>query len=144
MSNVFKVNQNEAQVAWDDIRTSPAFPAIVGGLAGALGGIALMVLFGRGAKRKEKLPLAFDEGGSPVKVVYLPEQRATKIMGFSPTDLITLATIGISLVRQIQDFRTIKDLEQDTEVLEDQKEILEVKTGVPAPPAHTVPAAKKK
>lgn len=133
----------DAQMAWDDLRTSPAFPAIVGGVAGALGGVALMVLFGR-RKTKEKLPLAYDENGSRVKVVYLPQSSAPRLWGFTPTDLITLATLGISFVRQIQDIGKIQELEQDTEVLQDQKEILEDKTGVPAPPAHAVPAAKKK
>ncbi len=130
-------------MAWDDLRTSPAFPAIVGGIAGALGGAALMVLLG-GRKSKEKLPLAYDESGNQVKVVYLPQQASPRIAGFTPTDLVTLATIGISLVRQIQDMAQIKGLEKDTAVLQDQKEILQDKTGVPAPPAHTVPAAKKK
>lgn len=138
----FFKNQN-TQMAWDDLRTSPAFPAIVGGVAGALGGVALMVLFGR-RKTKEKLPLAYDENGSQVKVVYLPQSSAPRLWGFTPTDLITLATLGISFVRQIQDMGKIQELEQDTEVLQDQKEILEDKTGVPAPPAHTVPAANKK
>jgi hypothetical protein len=130
-------------MAWDDLRTSPAFPAIVGGLAGALGGVALMILFGRRGKPKEKLPLAYDESGNQVKVVYLPAQASPRILGFTPTDIVTLATIGISLVRQIQDMAQIKNLEKDTEVLTDQKEILEAETGVPAPPARSVPAAQK-
>lgn len=136
--------QNDAQMAWDDLRTSPAFPAIVGGIAGALGGAALMVLFGRRGKKQEKLPLAYDENGNHVKVVYLPQTSSPRIAGFTPTDLITLATIGISLVRQIQDMAHIKGLEKETEVLTDQKEILEDKTGVQAPPAHAVPAAREK
>lgn len=131
-------------MAWDDLRASPAFPAIVGGLAGAVGGAALMVLFGRRRAPKEKLPLAYDEQGNQVKVVYLPQASAKRLMGFTPTDIVTLATIGISLVRQIQDMGQIKGLKQDTEVLSDQKEILEAKTGVPAPPADSVPAAQKK
>jgi hypothetical protein len=138
------LNRTEPQIAWDDLRTSPSFPEIVGGVAGAVGGVSLMFIFSRLGKRKEKYPVAYDEIGNQVKVVYLPQSRGTTIAGFAPTDLITLATIGISLVRQIQDMIKIKDLEQDTEVLEDQKEILESKTGVPAPPAHTVPAAQKK
>ena len=28
-------NQTESSMAWDDLRTSPAFPAILGGVAGA-------------------------------------------------------------------------------------------------------------
>lgn len=138
------MHRQEPQVAWDDLRTSPSFPAIVGGVAGAVGGMALMVIVNRLGKPKQKYPVAYDESGNQVKVVYLPQPRGTTIAGFAPTDLITLATIGISLVRQVQDMLKIKDLEQDTEVLQDEKEILEDKTGVPAPPAHTVPAAQKK
>lgn len=137
-------NQSDAQMAWDDLRTSRAFPAIVGGAAGAAIGLALLFIGSRVRAPKQKLPAAYDANGSPVNVVYLPAEKSTRIMGFTPTDLITLATVGISLIRQIQDMGQIKDLQQETEIKEDQKEILEAKTGVQAPPAHTVPAAKKK
>ena len=41
-------DHNDSKMEWDDLRTSPAFPAIVGGLAGALlGGAALMFVFSR-------------------------------------------------------------------------------------------------
>lgn len=79
-----------------------------------------------------------------MNVVYLPAPSSPRVLGFTPGDLITLATIGISLIRQVQDMGKIKDLEQNNDIKDDQKEILEAKTGVQAPPAHMVPAAKKK
>lgn len=135
---------SDAQMAWDDLRTSPAFPAVVGGLAGAVGGIALMLVMGRLRGPKETLPAAYDAEGNPMNVVYLPPPRSPRLLGFTPGDILTLATIGLSLVRQVQDMAHINDLKEETEVVQDQKEILEARTGVPAPPASTVPAAQKK
>lgn len=136
--------QKDAQMAWDDLRTSKAFPAIVGGAAGAAIGLALLFIGSRARAPKKTLPAAYDSSGNPMNIVYLPAPQSFKILGFTPGDLITLATIGLALVRQVQDMGKIQDLEQDVEIKDDQKEILEAKTGVQAPPAHTVPAAKKK
>jgi hypothetical protein len=97
------VNQTEGSMAWDDLRTSPAFPAIVGGLAGALGGVALMIVWNRFSKPKEKLPAAYDANGNPMNIVYLPPPSQFRILGFTIGDLITLATIGFSMARQVQD-----------------------------------------
>lgn len=137
-------NQADAQVAWQELRASKAFPAIVGGAAGAAIGLALLFIGSRRRAPKKTLPAAYDAGGNPMNIVYLPAPQSPRVMGFTPGDLITLATIGISLIRQVQDMGKIKDLEQETAVKDDQKEILEAKTGVQAPPAHMVPAAQKK
>lgn len=107
------VNQTEAQMAWDDLRTSPAFPAIVGGLAGALGGVALMFVLNRFNKPKEKLPAAYDAQGNPMNVVYLPPPAQFRILGFTVGDLITLATVGFSLARQVQEMARQQQLEQN-------------------------------
>jgi hypothetical protein len=95
-------NQTESTMAWDDLRTSPAFPAIVGGLAGAIGGLTLMFLFSRLSKPKQKLPAAYDADGNPMNVVYLPAPPQFRILGYTFGDLVTLATAGFSLYRQIQ------------------------------------------
>src|SRR6187401_1379983 len=105
--------QQEAQMAWDDLRSSKAFPAIVGGAAGAAIGLALLFIGSRARAPKKSLPAAYDGNGNPMNIVYLPAPQGTRIMGFTPTDLVTLATIGISLIRQIQDMGKIQDLEQD-------------------------------
>lgn len=97
--------QPDGQMAWDDLRTSPAFPAIVGGLAGALGGAALMLVFNRISRRKERLPAAYDANGNPMNIVYLPASKERRLLGFAPGDLIALGTIGLALYRQLQDVK---------------------------------------
>jgi hypothetical protein len=91
-------------MAWDDIRSSPALPALVGGLAGALGGAALMFIASRLRGPKERLPAAYDADGNPMNIVYLPAPPSPRILGFTPGDLIALATVGFSLFRQAQDW----------------------------------------
>jgi len=105
MSKEPLMNQDDAQMAWDDLRTSPAFPAIVGGLAGALGGAALMFIFSRLSRPKQTLPAAYDANGNPMNVVYLPAPSAFRILGFTPGDLVALATVGLSLYRQFQELQ---------------------------------------
>ncbi len=105
-------NETESAMAWDDLRTSPAFPAIVGGIAGAVGGIALMFLFSRLNKPKETLPAAYDTYGNPMNVVYLPAPKQPRLLGFTIGDLMTLATVGIGLYRQFQSMQRIDELEQ--------------------------------
>lgn len=90
-------------MAWDDVRTSPAFPAIVGGLAGALGGVALLFIVSRLRAPKKTLPAAYDTDGNPMNVVYLPAPAQPRILGFTLGDLVTLGTVGFSMFRQIQD-----------------------------------------
>jgi hypothetical protein len=105
MSKEIKNQAKDAQMAWDDLRTSPAFPAIVGGLAGALGGAVLILIASqmRGTKKNE--PAAYDSEGNPMNVVYLPPPKSFNLLGFAVGDLITLATIGAGLFQQIQAMR---------------------------------------
>lgn len=90
-------------MAWDDLRTSPAFPALVGGLAGALGGVALIFIVSRLRAPKKTLPAAYDTNGKPMNVVYLPAPAQPRILGFTLGDLVTLGTVGFSMFRQIQE-----------------------------------------
>jgi len=131
------MNQTEASLAWDDLRTSPAFPAIVGGLAGAVGGIALMFIFSRLTKPKETLPAAYDANGNPMNVVYLPAPSQFRIFGFTVGELMTLATVGFSLYRQIAEFASAKEMEPGT---------LQLKDGsmLPPSPAGLGPVSGKK
>ncbi len=131
------LNQTEASLAWDDLRTSPAFPAIVGGLAGAVGGIALMFIFSRLTKPKETLPAAYDANGNPMNVVYLPAPSQFRIFGFTVGELMTLATVGFSLYRQIAEFAGAKEMEPGT---------LQLKDGsmLPPSPAGLAPVSGKK
>ncbi len=96
-------NQAEGQMAWDDLRTSPAFPAIIGGLAGAVGGVALMFILQRLTRPGQTLPAAYDAEGNPMNVVYLPAPQQFRILGFTVGDLITLGTLGLTLYRQVQE-----------------------------------------
>ena len=107
-------NETESAMAWDDLRTSPAFPAIVGGIAGAVGGIALMFLFSRLNKPKESLPAAYDSNGNPMNIVYLPAPKQPRLLGFTMGDLMALATLGIGLYRQIQSMQRIDSLEAES------------------------------
>jgi hypothetical protein len=132
-----KLDAPNGQMAWDDIRTSPAFPAIVGGLAGALGGLALMLISSRFRGPKQTLPAAYDADGRPMNIVYLPAPQQFRILGFTPGELITLATIGLSLYRQAQDWIRENELKQAA---------LELPDGTllpPSPAASTQPAPKK-
>jgi hypothetical protein len=149
-------NQTEVSMAWDDLRTSPAFPAIVGGVAGALGGVALMFVLTRLTQPKQALPAAYDADGNPVRVVYLPANNDVRILGFTPGDLITLVTLGASLYSQVRAWATAQDAKETVEetkevaadVKQDVKQVkkgVEVATGVPMPPSpsEAKPAAKK-
>ncbi len=137
-------NSTEAQMAWDDIRTSPAFPAIIGGLAGAGISVAAMLIASQLNRPKKNLPAAYDMDGNPMNIVYLPAPQQFRILGFTIGDLITLGTIGLSLYRQVQDMQTMKKLDEEAKIAEQQTAVLEAKTGVPAPPAAAMPAAQKK
>lgn len=106
---------NDPQMDWDDLRRSPAFPAIVGGLAGALVGGAMMLVMRRRSAPKKTLPAAYDERGNPMKVVYLPPPKSPTLLGFTPGDVLTLGTIGLTLLRQIQDSRRIDDAQVTAE-----------------------------
>jgi len=105
-------NQTESQMDWDDIRTSPAFPAIIGGVAGAVGGVALMFVLQRLTKPKQTLPAAYDTEGNPMNVVYLPSPQQFRILGFTLGDLITLATVGLTLYRQVNEMIRESNAEQ--------------------------------
>lgn len=107
--------ESDPQMDWDDLRRSPAFPAIVGGLAGALVGGAMMLLMGRRRTPKKTLPAAYDERGNPMKIVYLPPPKSPSLLGFTPGDLLTLGTIGMTLLRQIQDSRRIDEAQVNAE-----------------------------
>lgn len=96
-------NQTEAQMAWEDLRSSKLFPAIVGGLAGASIGVALLFIAGRMRAPKKTLPAAYDANGEPMNIVYLPAPSQPRILGFTVGDLIALGTAGLTIFRQIQD-----------------------------------------
>ncbi|MBI4674450.1 MAG: hypothetical protein HY741_22630 [Chloroflexi bacterium] len=137
------MNQTDAQLAWDDLRTSPAFPAIVGGLAGALGGAALMFVLSRLTKPKETLPAAYDANGNPMNVVYLPAPQQPRILGFTVGDLMTLGSIGIGLYRQVQNMRRIENLEKETQMLESEMASPAAPTLSPSPARLPVSPRKK-
>jgi len=135
-------NPMKAQMDWDDLRTSPAFPAIVGGLAGALGGAALMLIVGRLRGPKQTLPAAYDANGNPMNVVYLPAPKSFSILGFTPGDLITLATIGVGLVRQAQEIVRAREIHQETAAI--QQETVAMQQGAPLPPSPADKSSTKK
>jgi hypothetical protein len=97
------MNQAEAQKAWEDLRASKAFPAIVGGLAGASIGLALLFIGSRMRAPKKSLPAAYDANGEPMNIVYLPAPSQPRILGFTVGDLIALGTAGLTIFRQMQD-----------------------------------------
>ena len=138
MAQDIKTQAKEAQLAWDDLRTSPAFPAIIGGLAGALGGAALMLVVSqlRGPKANPNSPAAYDAAGNPMNVVYLPPPKSFSILGFSMGDLITLATVGSSLFQQVQALRQTNQVEDSPTRLADGSKL-------PPSPAD-LPKRKKK
>jgi hypothetical protein len=129
-------------MAWDDVRTSPAFPAIVGGLAGAVGGIALLLIFSRLNKPKENLPAAYDANGNPMNIVYLPSPQQFRILGFTMGDLMTLGSLGFGLYRQYQNMRRIDALEREEQELKAQT--AKLVAPLKAPPVQTPPGAVKK
>jgi hypothetical protein len=137
-------NSTETQLAWDDIRTSRAFPAIVGGLAGAGISVAVWLIASQLNKPKKNSPAAYDADGNPMNVVYLPTPQQFRILGFTIGDLLTLGTVGLALVRQIQDMKQMQKMDTETKIAEEQTAVLEAKTGVPAPPPQAMPAAQKK
>jgi hypothetical protein len=100
-------------MAWDDLRTSKAFPVIVGGLAGAGIGVALLFIASRLRAPKKALPAAYDANGNPMNVVYLPAPAQPRILGFTVGDLITLGTTGFALFRQVQSLRQEQALKQE-------------------------------
>lgn len=95
---------DDVQLAWEEFRSSPAFPALVGGLAGALGGAALVFLLGRLRGGKPVRAEAYDEEGHPLRIVYLPAPKPFTILGFTPGELFKLVMVGSSLVRQVQEW----------------------------------------
>lgn len=134
---VSPVNQTESSMAWDDIRTSPAFPAIIGGAAGALGGIALILIVSQLRKPKKSLPAAYDASGNPMNVVYLPTPNQFRILGFTIGDLIALGTIGLTLFRQIREIAQQNELEQSTTEMPPSPTL-------PPPPTNSTYAPPKK
>lgn len=134
------INQTETDMAWDDLRTSRAFPAIVGGLAGAGIGIAIMVIASRLTKPKQSLPVAYDGSGNPINVVYLPAQNQFRILGFTIGDIVTLGTIGVTMVRQIQEIQREQALKHAAEA----DLTTAAAAALPPPPIETPPTAPKK
>ena len=124
------MNQTETEMAWDDLRTSRAFPAIVGGLAGAGIAVGLMVIANQLRKPKTSSPAAYDANGNPMNVVYMPTPNQFRILGFTVGDLIALATIGMTMARQIQEMRRVEGLEEAVQA-----------EGVPVPTAPNSSAA---
>jgi hypothetical protein len=131
-----KLDSPDGQLAWDDLRTSPAFPAIIGGLAGALGGLVLVVISNRLRAPKQALPAAYDANGNPMNVVYLPSPQTFRILGFTPGDLIALATVGVSLYRQAQAWKQENELKQAALELSDEAALPPVSSQLP--PAQTI------
>lgn len=123
-----RVNQTETEMAWDDLRTSRAFPAIVGGVAGAAIGVGLMLVANQLRKPKTSSPAAYDANGNPMNVVYLPTPNQFRILGFTVGDLIALATIGMTMARQIQEMRRVEGVEDALEA-----------HGIPVPTAPPPP-----
>lgn len=132
------INQTEMDMAWDDLRTSRAFPAIVGGLAGAAIGVAIMIIANRLAKPKKSLPLAYDGSGNPVNVVYLPAQNQFRILGFTVGDIVTLATVGVTMARQIREMQREQAAQS---ALEEERAVAST---LPPPPVEQIPPAPKK
>lgn len=130
-------NQTESSMAWDDLRTSPAFPAIVGGLAGAVGGVALMFVLSRMFAKKERLPAAYDTEGNPMNVVYLPPPEQFRILGFTIADILTLGSMGIALYRQVQNIRRIEALEAQEQESNAQPVMLTSAPSAPTTPPPT-------
>lgn len=135
-------NQTESSMAWDDLRTSPAFPAIVGGLAGAVGSVALMIIFSRMNKPKENLPAAYDANGNPMNIVYLPSPQQFRILGFTIGDLMTLGSLGFGLYRQYANMRRIDALEHEEQELKAQTAKLVAPLN--SPPVEAPKSAVKK
>lgn len=96
---------NDPQGAWDELRSSRAFPAIVGGLAGAAISVAVMFVANRMSQPKKTLPAAYDTEGNPMNVVYLPAPPQPRILGFTLGDLFTLGMTGLTMFRQVQGLR---------------------------------------
>lgn len=136
-------NQTESSLAWDDLRTSPAFPAIIGGLAGAVGGIALMFIFSRLNQPKENEPQAYDANGNPMNVVYLPSPRQFRILGFTIGDLMTIGSLGVGLYRQYLNMQRIDALEREEKELKKQTANLVAPLNVSAAPEPSKTAVKK-
>lgn len=130
------IDSKNAQMAWDDLRTSPAFPALVGGVAGIVGGLALMFIASRVRRRKETLPAAYDAQGNPMNIVYLPSPQQFRILGFTVGDLITLTTVGFSLFRQARELMRENELKQALEEMPAPSQL-------PPPPSAPAPAPKK-
>lgn len=137
VSQVSPINQTESAMAWDDLRTSPAFPAIIGGLAGAIGGVALMFVVTKLTQPKKALPAAYDANGNPMNIVYLPPPEQFRILGFTIGDLITLGTIGVSLFRQVQEMARENEANQSTRDVPGA-------AALPPPPPDAAKAAPKK
>ncbi|MDL1895215.1 hypothetical protein FBQ82_03010 [Anaerolineae bacterium CFX7] len=136
-------NQTENALAWDDLRTSPAFPAMIGGLAGAVGGIALMFIFSRLKRPKMNEPQAYDANGNPISVVYLPSPQEFRILGFTIGDLMTVGSLAFGMYRQYHNMRRIDALErQDQEIREQTANLVAPLNPTPAVDVAK-PAAKK-
>jgi ApbE superfamily uncharacterized protein (UPF0280 family) len=77
------------------VRTSEYFPAILGAVAGGITG-ALMAALISGGKREAQS----DSGGTS-----LADKKTGYLGGFSPRDLMQLATLAVSLSRQMREWR---------------------------------------
>ncbi len=136
-------NQTENAMAWDDLRTSPAFPAIIGGLAGAIGGIALTFIFSRLNQPKMNEPQAYDANGNPISVVYLPSPQQFRILGFTIGDLMTIGSLGFGMYRQYHNMRRIDALERQDQEFQEQTAKLVAPLN-PTPAADALKTAVKK
>lgn len=98
-------NMQDSKATWDELRSSRIFPAIVGGLAGAAIGVAVMFVANRRSQPGKKLPAAYDAEGNPMNVVYLPAPKQPQILGFTLGDLFALGMTGLTMFRQMQALR---------------------------------------
>lgn len=87
-----RLDLQELEARFQVVRQSEYFPAILGAVAGGLTGAIMAGLIAGGRRSSAK----GEEGGGT---------RQGVLLGFSPRDMLELATIAASLARQLREWQ---------------------------------------
>ncbi len=101
-----RLNLGGLQSRFEELRTSPAFPAIVAAFAGGLVGGIMAARLGTKTRVIERMSEAKPE-----------PRRQTVLLGFTPREMLELITVTGGLMTQLKAWR---DETKSKQVVEDQ------------------------